>query len=848
MRLFVVAALVGCYHTPASNPSCTLLCAADCPDGMSCVNGFCVAEGEHCEPTFTRVYAGNGFACALDSFNRRWCWGANDQHQLDDTSRTTLVYATPVDAGPWDELTAGGDHMCGLKGGTLSCWGGNDRQQVSGRVSGDVDKPVEIAAPNGKPWSMAIAGYTTTCGIADGRLYCWGANNNGQAGAPGRLDVGVPTQVTTIVDWQLVAVGRDHACAVSASAGLYCWGSNYYGQIGNGGALSLDPPVAPSPVSLPNVTALGIAGTATCAVSDGSLYCWGRAASNALGDPAVVAVDACIGATSTPVLASTLTGWSKLTASINQLCGLHDGQLWCWGTTTSGIGNGIWGSTGWLQLGEGVTDVSVGWNPFIDDTGAETTDLDLTCYVAGGAINCWGDNRYGQLAQGAATMAPTPVEIAGNHVWSSLQTGDSHTCGIDNGVAYCWGTNRVGTLDGKPAGGDPTTACTKPDRLCATGTPMVMPYTSHADAIRLGDDHTCVLDGTTLTCWGNNAHLQLGSATATSPSIVLGAWTGLFNAAAKGQCADQAGQTFCWGSVIGYRKPIAADARLDGMRYLGATAQIGDTTGAGSPRAHGCILDATNHMACFGVDLQGQFGRGTPAAPVCGNLVCELGESEALCSTDCNGKRTCTTNSCGALICSPPCGDGACNYAYNETCSTCAADCGACPYVALGRQYDALSVGMDSSYGYTCGIRTDKKIECWGRNNAGQAGAVDATAKPIDPVYTPTTIANLTDCTEVSTGSSTSCAICGGDIYCWGNHRTGAVGAGELTAFPITTPRKVEVELESGDRWAEIHSATGYTCARTELGHGYCWGFHARGALGTGATSMSVPVPIQIVP
>src|SRR6185369_2335033 len=113
MRLAVLAALAGCYSAPSSNSACTLLCSATCPGDMTCKNGFCVADGERCEPTFEHVAAGNGFVCALDPAKRRWCWGANDQHQLDPSDRLTLAYATLVDAGPWDAIATGGDHMCG---------------------------------------------------------------------------------------------------------------------------------------------------------------------------------------------------------------------------------------------------------------------------------------------------------------------------------------------------------------------------------------------------------------------------------------------------------------------------------------------------------------------------------------------------------------------------------------------------------------------------------------------------------------------------------------------------------------------------------------------------------------
>jgi hypothetical protein len=52
-----------------------------------------------------------------------------------------------------------------------------------------------------------------------------------------------------------------------------------------------------------------------------------------------------------------------------------------------------------------------------------------------------------------------PRELAGNHRWSKLELGGSHSCGITTeGRGYCWGENRYGQLgSGSPSVADTTT-------------------------------------------------------------------------------------------------------------------------------------------------------------------------------------------------------------------------------------------------------------------------------------------------------------------------------------------------------------------------------------------------------
>ncbi|HSD88632.1 MAG TPA: hypothetical protein VLB44_13985 [Kofleriaceae bacterium] len=826
--LSVMLLVAACYEQPAAS-DCTVTCTDHCPGDMSCVHGYCIADGQRCEPAFTSVHAGTGFACALDSQALLWCWGANTNHQIDPGAAESFPRAIQVGRMRWDSIATGGGHVCGIRDGHLFCWGNNDRGQVSDTIAGDATEPLEISV--GAPWTFVAAGYNDTCGIAGGTLYCWGAGDSGQLGTGDTNDVGVPTPVATnLADWTSVSTssarrgGTDiedvggtlpgtpwgHTCALSESAGLHCWGAGTNGELGDGSMIDQLQPVA---VALPErVTQVAVGAYTTCAISESTqLYCWGLATSHALGDPQVIASEIGTATTvATPILATTLTGWTSIESAEELACALRNDELWCWGTTRGGGGlaNGIWGTTDWKQVATGTTAFSLGWNANVDEVGYDHGDLDLGCMLAGGQLSCWGDNRFGQLGQGAAVLATRPTPVAGDHVWSTLEAGASHVCGVEDGRVLCWGSTLRGEANGSVSG-TAATPCS-PGGVCDIGAPQSLAFVPRADEIDLGFAHACARSGDAITCWGDNEKMQLATTTATSPALVNGAWTRLPDTnGSYGACALQNGQTWCWGAVMAAGAAPARVAELEGLQSFFISGAMDGTL----TRSFGCGLDANSSLVCAGDNYRGQFGNGTLTGTACGNAACDAG----------------------------------------ETATTCPTDCGSGPLTQLRRTYKALSVAWPTDHlyydgihynvtAYACAVTMDGGIECWGRNFRGQMG-VDPGVYP-HQVTTPNRIAGLESCTAVSSSDYHACAICNGDVYCWGDHRYGAVGSGPRTSVPITAPRKVDLVLDA-DRWDQLVSGVGFTCGRTRNGAAYCWGFAPHGALGTGATSSPLPVTVQ---
>ena len=104
----------------------------------------------------------------------------------------------------------------------------------------------------------------------------------------------------------------------------------------------------------------------------------------------------------------------------------------------------------------------------------------------------------------------------------------------------------------------------------------------------------------------------------------------------------------------------------------------------------------------------------------------------------------------------------------------------------------------------------------------------------------PYLIPGLAACTAIDASDVHACAICGGDVYCWGDNFRGGVGGGPRQLIP--TPRKLDVALDAADAWVQLVSGVAFTCARTRQGHAYCWGLGIHGALGVGGRSANTPV------
>jgi alpha-tubulin suppressor-like RCC1 family protein len=223
-----------------------------------------------------QVSAGAEFSVALRTNGEVWTWGRGDQGQLGDgthvTSRPTPARA-PMGYG-MVQVSAGYAHALALRPGSLWAWGSNSSGQLgNGTTVADSATPVRVDRRTDRV-TQIDAGYSHNLALdADGSIWAWGQNTDGQLGigvvddwnAPDR---NIPGRVATTGVTQ-VSAGGANSLAVLADGGLLMWGSDWYGTLGDGTRTSQPTPVPTRVPGMAGVAQAAVGGHQTVAVADG---------------------------------------------------------------------------------------------------------------------------------------------------------------------------------------------------------------------------------------------------------------------------------------------------------------------------------------------------------------------------------------------------------------------------------------------------------------------------------------------------------------------------------------------------------------------------------------------------
>jgi alpha-tubulin suppressor-like RCC1 family protein len=304
---------------------------------------------------FASVSAGWSFACALTTEGQPYCWGnagADDEAwTVVPGDRIERRVPTAVAGGlTFASLSAGNQHACGVTtAGVAYCWGDNDDGQLGDGTTTARESPVRVATD--VRFRSVSAGHLHSCGLTtDGRAYCWGGNSWGAVGGGDTTSSHRrPTAVKGALRFATISAGSLYSCGVTTTGAGYCWGFNTFGSLGDGTTKSAAEP---------------------------------RAVAGEHRFRRIVA---------------------SRTSAQPVTCGItSDAATLCWGPLTEALGR---------QDG----DESEKPGPIIGSLRlrAISPGFSHTCGLAtSGAVYCWGDNRYGQLGDGAKETHMTPGLVA----------------------------------------------------------------------------------------------------------------------------------------------------------------------------------------------------------------------------------------------------------------------------------------------------------------------------------------------------------------------------------------------------------------------------------------------------
>lgn len=399
---------------------------------------------------WTAVFTSGGSTCATKTGGAAYCWGSNAGGQVGSTTAPlgSVHTPTPVSDGAGFTRVSGPNALrCAeTVDGFARCWGDNSYGAL-GRGVGDFQSTMSLVDTQFD--KIAITDGAGGCGLAAGKLLCWGHGANGQAMAAALPS---PTQVGAATDWTDVAVARfspGHACGVRGGK-LFCWGDNSQGQLGDGSTNASTAPKEVQVVGVPGWTQVTAGSSETCAITtQGDLYCWG---SNGYGQLGIGNMTSAL--TPQKVAGS---GWDHVAAGFYRMSAhKSDGTIWNWGVNESSFPSQLPGND-WLEIGptgfaecaiktDGTLHCTQQGIPGIHPVGTATDWVDflsvLSPYCAlntQGALSC-----FVPATQTSFNSSPSIVAGTG---WLSLSGGDSLMSGLKAGKErYVRGERRLGSF------------------------------------------------------------------------------------------------------------------------------------------------------------------------------------------------------------------------------------------------------------------------------------------------------------------------------------------------------------------------------------------------------------------
>jgi alpha-tubulin suppressor-like RCC1 family protein len=291
--------------------------------------------------------------------------------------------------------------------------------------------------------------------------------------------------------------------------------------------------------------------------------------------------------------------------------------------------------------------------------------------------------------------------------------------------------------------------------------------------LAVGESHVAAIAAERLYLWGANESGQLGQNDTVERHVPTELVTDLrFVSIASGNAhlcgIDDVGSVYCWGANDrGQLGQGDLEGRLVPTRVTLPVSARSVTTSF----AHACALLSDASLYCWGRNEEG-----------------ELGQDDS----------------------TPPMDNGAIADALT-------------PVALPGNDWS----WADAGDGFTCGIRLDGTLWCWGRNSQFQLGT-----EPAGQVRRPIQVGADTDWLRVDAGQHYAFAIKQDhSLWCWGLNTASGTGGG----FPLgidTDRLEAPTRLGAATDWVTFAASVFHTCAVNRAGELWCWGRTIEGQLG----------------
>lgn len=259
------------------------------------------------------------------------------------------------------------------------------------------------------------------------------------------------------------------------------------------------------------------------------------------------------------------------------------------------LGNGAvqcWGDNSYGQLGDGTRVAHLVPQPvpgLAQVVEVDVGDVHACARTQNGEVWCWGGGSDGAIGNNARQNAPSPVKVAGLPPVRDLGTSGGNTCAVaQDGGVWCWGSNVFGE-SAQPAG---VREVLVPTRVAGLG-PAV--------EVDTGQNHACArLQDGTVWCWGGAGPLGDGAYTQRHAPVQVSGLAGA-TALAVGQnhnCARVAGGAVqCWGSTGG----------RGGGRVATAVPGLAGVTDLRAGNFSTCATLPSGQSHCWGSNYEGKF-------------------------------------------------------------------------------------------------------------------------------------------------------------------------------------------------------------------------------------------------